>query len=128
MKNNFLGNNLKYLREKNNIYQNQLANYLNVDQSTIAKWENKTREPNLDYIVKIANYFNISIGDFIILDLSKNNKCDEEIKRFATENGITIEISKNSELTSDDIIEVQKILLNELNNFSSNKNKDTSDL
>lgn len=63
--NNFTNINVKYLREKNNIQQSKLAKDLGIDQSTLAKWENNTRQITLDWAIKLANYFDISIGDFI---------------------------------------------------------------
>ena len=48
-----------------NIQQSKLAKDLGIDQSTLAKWENNTRQITLDWAIKLANYFDISIGDFI---------------------------------------------------------------
>lgn len=62
--------NLKYLRKKNNLSQNKLAKKLNVNQTTIARWEDKGREPTISSVFKIAKYFEISIDDLITIDLT----------------------------------------------------------
>ncbi len=58
-------NRIKELREKSNITQFELAQYLNVTQNTISNYENGIREPDLAIIKKIAKYFNVTI-DFLL--------------------------------------------------------------
>lgn len=59
------GNRLKDLREDSDLTQEQLAKYLNVARSAIANYELETREPSLDLLVKIADYFNVSL-DYLL--------------------------------------------------------------
>ena len=54
-------NGLKKLRIEHNLTQSALAKELNVTQNAIFNWENEKREPNLDMIQKIAEYFNTSL-------------------------------------------------------------------
>lgn len=51
---------LKQLRKESKITQEQLANYLDVDQSMITKLENGTRNLNVTLIEKICNLFGCS--------------------------------------------------------------------
>ena len=51
---------LKESRLEKGLRQRELAEFLNVDQRTISNWENDIREPNIDMIIKIAQYFEIS--------------------------------------------------------------------
>ena len=48
---------LKQLRKESKITQEQLAEYLNVDQSMITKLENGTRSLSVGMIEKICNLF-----------------------------------------------------------------------
>ncbi|MGL5259429.1 MAG: helix-turn-helix domain-containing protein [Lachnospiraceae bacterium] len=48
---------LKTLRKNSKITQEQMADYLKVDQSLIAKLENGTRNLNIELIEKICNLF-----------------------------------------------------------------------
>ena len=51
---------LKQLRKESKITQEQLANYLDVDQSMITKLENGTRNLSVTLIEKICNLFGCS--------------------------------------------------------------------
>lgn len=56
---NYFAQNLKYLRTKYNLTQEQLANKINSTRSTINNWENEISEPNLDMIRKLTETFNV---------------------------------------------------------------------
>lgn len=71
--NNFTNSNVKYLREKKKISQEKMSKELKINQATLAKWESNTRKITLEWAIKLSNYFNISIGDFISKDLKKEN-------------------------------------------------------
>ena len=70
----YTNKNVKYLREQKNISQSKMANELNIDQSTLAKWENGTRKITLNWAIKLSNYFNIPVGDFISKDYLTNSQ------------------------------------------------------
>lgn len=70
---NHTNKNVKFLREHKKITQEKMADDLNIDQSTLAKWEKNSRKITLEWALKISDYFNINIGDFITKDLQKNN-------------------------------------------------------
>ena len=59
------GSAIKKLRLKNKITQVELANVLNVKQSTIAMWETDKREPDLETIKKISSIFNVTPNDML---------------------------------------------------------------
>ncbi len=56
---------LKELRKKKGISQLRLATDLNTTQNTISRYETGEREPGIDELIKIADYFNVSI-DYLI--------------------------------------------------------------
>ena len=66
MKNNVLGRNLKTLRLEKGISQRKLGEDFNVSNQTISFWENGSREPDLDTLVKIAKYFGVSIDSLLL--------------------------------------------------------------
>lgn len=51
---------LTLLRTENGLSQKQVASDLNVSQGLLSHYENGKRECNLDLLVKIANYFDVS--------------------------------------------------------------------
>lgn len=57
---NIVGERLKKLRKESKLTQEQLANYLNVDQTMITKLENGTRNLNTTLIEKICCLFGCS--------------------------------------------------------------------
>ena len=70
---NYTNSNVKYLRESKNIPQKEMAKQLKIDQSTLAKWENNTRQITIEWCFKLAEYFNVFVGDFISKDLRLND-------------------------------------------------------
>ena len=53
--------NLSALKEKNGYSLEELAFYLEVDTKTVFNWLKNVKVPQLDSLVKIANYFNVSV-------------------------------------------------------------------
>lgn len=60
MKDSF-GSILKDLRVKRGLSQTQLAKDLSLSKGIISMWENGKREPTLFCLIKLADYFNVSI-------------------------------------------------------------------
>ena len=56
---------LKELRKKKGISQLRLATDLNTTQNTISRYETGEREPGIDELIKIADYFNVSVAYLI---------------------------------------------------------------
>lgn len=83
IENNF-ANNLKHLRIQNNMTQEELAKKLNKDYSTIGKWENGSRSPIMNDVIRISELFDISleslIGNNIIYDNAEPIVSDEIVK------------------------------------------------
>ena len=80
---NYFAKNLKYLREKKGLEQQELADLLNVGRSTISCWENELRSPQMEYVLKLADFFNVD-NDFIFKDLSSIDINDPK-KQFTEE-------------------------------------------
>lgn len=56
---------LKELRKEKNITQIKLAMDLNMSQNTISRYETGERQAGYDELIKIADYFNVSI-DYLL--------------------------------------------------------------
>ena len=56
---------LKELRKKRNISQLKLAMDLNMNQNTVSRYETGEREPGLNELIKIADYFHVSL-DYLL--------------------------------------------------------------
>ena len=60
-----LSKRLKEIREEKGLSQRELAKLLNIDKSTVAKYETGERSPDADMIVKLADFFDVST-DFLL--------------------------------------------------------------
>ena len=56
---------LKKLRTEQNISQLKLALDLNMNQNTISRYENMEREADYETLIKIADYFSVSL-DYLL--------------------------------------------------------------
>lgn len=56
---------LKEIRIKNKITQTQVAKDLQMANSTYNGYEKGTSEPNIETIIKIANYFKVSVDELL---------------------------------------------------------------
>ncbi len=56
---------LKEIRKAKGISQLKLALDLNTNQNTISRYETGEREPGIGELIKIADYFNVSI-DYLV--------------------------------------------------------------
>ncbi len=56
---------LKEIRKAKGISQIRLAIDLNTSQNTISRYETGEREPGINELIKIADYFNVSV-DYLL--------------------------------------------------------------
>ncbi|MBQ3044812.1 MAG: helix-turn-helix transcriptional regulator [Clostridia bacterium] len=63
---------IKDLREDNDLTQKQIAEILLCDQSLYSKYERKEREIPLALIIKLADYYNVSV-DYLVGRTSNPN-------------------------------------------------------
>lgn len=98
----FFSKNLIYLRELHNLSRSELSEKINVNQSTISRWENEEMGATVDKAYDIADFFNISIADLTGKDLSKENTYFDEFE---------ILFDKNKNILTDDDKETIKFLI-----------------
>lgn len=109
---NYFSTNLKYLREKRNLSQNRLASMIGVNQTTIARWEDDNRTPNLDNAIDVSKILNIPLPDLIGKDLRVNNEntsytpTEEDLKKVLKEKGL---LDKDGNLDKNKIDTVNRI-------------------
>jgi len=65
-----LGDKIKKLRTNANMSQKELADILDIAHSTVGMYERNNRIPPIDNLIKIAQFFNVSIDE--LLDQEKN--------------------------------------------------------
>lgn len=73
------GEKLRQLMENNNVKQQELADKLNVKRGSVSNWTTNRRCPDAETIVKIADYFNVTV-DYLLKDTEIESKEFEKIK------------------------------------------------
>jgi repressor LexA len=84
------GMRLLQLRKERNIAQKRFAEELGVSNSSINMYEHGVREPNLDMLQKIANYFDVDV-DYILgnSDIPKKSDISDCISKYDNLTDIT---------------------------------------
>ncbi|KAA1803605.1 HTH-type transcriptional regulator ImmR [Bacillus cereus] len=80
------GQTLKYLRKSRDLTQTQLADRLNLSQSQIKNWETDRFQPDLETLISIASFFNVSLD---VLVGYSNEFQDEPIQKVISETQAT---------------------------------------
>ena len=57
--------NLKKLRKQHNLSQQKLADILHISQQSVYKYENDITSPDIETLIRMADYFNTSV-DYLI--------------------------------------------------------------
>ena len=102
-----VGDNLRIIRNKKNISQQEIADFLGVDRKTYVSWEAGTADIKSSYIPKLAEFLHVEIkdlfrektADIIITQHNTYNK-DNSI------NGIVLLLTDKEAV--DQLIEVMK--------------------
>jgi transcriptional regulator with XRE-family HTH domain len=112
-----LGEKIRTLRQHRGLSIVQLAAELGLDTSSLGKYERSEREPDYDTIIKIANYFNVSIDwllgrinnpkelsytDIDITDLLKYDYIIINAKKAFEGSGL----STNNDIMFEDLLEI----------------------
>ena len=73
MASNKLPQNIRYLRKRQELSQEELALRIGLNRGNIASYENGTAEPKICNLLKLAQTFGIPITDLTQKDLSHND-------------------------------------------------------
>lgn len=82
--------NLKHLRKKHGLSQQDIADVLQISKTAISKYERELTEPPLNRLKTIAAYFDIPLNILLEGDLTKVNDVDAEYKRTKRPNVIRL--------------------------------------
>ena len=66
---------LRELRKARRITQVRLAMELNMSQNTVSRYENGEREPGIAELIKIADYFDVSVD--YLLERTENPRLNQ---------------------------------------------------
>lgn len=69
--NPFLSNNIRFLRKRKNLTQQDLADAININRSTLNGYENRVSEPGIGELVKFSTFFHVSVDMLVTNDISE---------------------------------------------------------
>jgi transcriptional regulator with XRE-family HTH domain len=72
----YIGRNLKWYRKRKKISQTELANIFSITRASVGAYEEERSDPKMELIIRFANYFDISLDDFITKDLQFEKKSE----------------------------------------------------
>lgn len=111
---------LKTERIKKGLSQMALAKILGISQQTIGSWETGRTSPDLETLVKIAKFFNVSTDYLLGISDSFDKKNTEELECFSPDdieifnkyshlpNDVKRKIAMRIEIAYDDMLEAEK--------------------
>jgi len=67
----YFDSNIKLLRKRKNLTQDEVAEKLEMKRSTLSGYENRVAQPGLDMLLVFSDFYNISIDTLLKVDLSK---------------------------------------------------------
>lgn len=85
-----LPENLKYYRKLNGITQKELANALSTNNTNISNWEKGVSKPDIETLIRISKYFEISIDELLFKAKRREGKARGQIPAYP-QPGITFE-------------------------------------
>ena len=90
-----IGERLKQLRIKNGLKQQELANMFGLLSGTISFYESEQRKPDIDFIVAVAKYFDVST-DYLLGLTNATDKENIDISKVTGLNDFSLTILEQS--------------------------------
>ena len=120
----FLNRNIRYIRELRGFTQKEFADHLDINRGNVASYEMNTNPP-LDVLVRIAEWYNISLDALVKTDLSAVGVGPEADKTISiNRKAIAGRIKEVFNYIEDDIVNVAGLLntsIDELNQIFNGK-------
>jgi transcriptional regulator with XRE-family HTH domain len=92
-----IDSNLKFLRGVHNISQAELAEQLGIPRTTLSAYERGFVQPNIELMLKMGKYFNVSLDDLIAFNL-EHKKEDHKGKEGLRILAISVDAQNNSNI------------------------------
>ncbi len=76
---NYFSKNIRFLRKKGGLRQEQMGDYTGIARTTWSNYENNLSEPSIAGLIEISNFFGITLDELMLSDLETKEK--EDIKK-----------------------------------------------
>lgn len=80
MNQELMGKFISQERKNKKLTQEQLAEKLKVDRTVVSRWERGVSAPDIDYIKKLSNIFNLTVEELIECRRNNNEDVDSKVK------------------------------------------------
>jgi len=117
---NFLSTNIKYLRQKKGLTQEDLAKIVGKSRVLVSQWESDERDITTEDIIKLSEYFCVSMDALVGKDLRIKEK-----ENIISKTEILFNKTKDI-LSDDDRATIEFIMNKTINNYEKNKNNNDS--
>lgn len=110
---NYISKNLRFLRKRSNLTQEQFAVKVSMNRGNIASYEKGSAEPSIEKLQRITQHFNVDLNYFIEKDLEMLQKERDNHLNF------TVKTASNSTANPesiDEMLETAQQNFAELNN------------
>jgi transcriptional regulator with XRE-family HTH domain len=103
-----IGTNLKKLRKEKGVTQTEVAIFLGVRQNTYSQYESDSRQPDIESLVKLATFYDVSLDIIVGVDTREvNNKLD--IEKFV--DVLVTQLNKDERLSTMSSLDVRSYAL-----------------
>ena len=75
----YVSQNIRYLRVKRDLSQNQLAIHLRLTRNQINSYENGNSQPSIEILQRIAEFFEISMDTMVKVAINKDTLQDNKV-------------------------------------------------
>lgn len=72
----YFSTNIRFLRIQNSLKQSDMLDKVGITRTTWSSYENEVSQPDIDGILKIADFFNVSVEALLTTDIQKENAGD----------------------------------------------------
>jgi transcriptional regulator with XRE-family HTH domain len=88
---NYFSKNIKYLIRKFDTNQSDIASYVGKTQTSVSNWINGISEPDISILIKIREFFGISMDALVLMDL-ENGKIipDSHVQNFKLNRKVSV--------------------------------------
>lgn len=93
------GQNLLALRKEKYISQEELGSHINVSRQTISKWELDETTPEMEKLILLSEFFNVSLDELV-----KGKNSEYKVENHTRENTTATNNHVEKERTTSDIL------------------------
>ncbi len=97
----FISENIKYLRAKKKLSQNQLAVQLRLTRNQINSYENGNAQPSIEVLQKLAAYFEVNIDTLISIHLNKSTF--KNLVKFEAQKVLEEKMEERDEISANEL-------------------------